>query len=269
MNVTRPPLAVAAKISLPPAPLKMWVSKPPWPSTLSEPSPGSHTKVSSPSPRNAVSAPPLPSTKSLPRPPKNSSLPLPPMRLSSPLPPSTSVGFAVVNPPLAVSSRTKSSPPPASTSMVAKVPRSNVSSAVPSSPMSSWSWFGSVRADAQREAVREWGSRDAQVPSITLALTVGAAVAMGTAIDVAIAASAAAASSVFRVIPKISCPPSARAGQVFAGFGMKRYRPYATGVGGRFRTVSRGARARPGACAGSPRAPRPPPDRADRAAADR
>jgi hypothetical protein len=44
-------------ISLPPAPLKMWVSKPKPPSTTSEASPGSQTKVSLPVPRNAVSAP--------------------------------------------------------------------------------------------------------------------------------------------------------------------------------------------------------------------
>ena len=164
-----------------------------------------------------MSAPPLPSTKSLPRAPKNSSLPLPPSSVSSPFQASTSVGFVVVNAPLAVSSRTKSSSPPASTTMVAKVPSPNESSAVPSSPMSSCSWFGSVPLTRNAKRSANGVPETRRVPSITLPLTVGAATAMGTAIVVAIAASAAAASNLFRVIREISCPPSARAGQVFTG----------------------------------------------------
>ena len=93
-----------------------------------------------------------------------------------------------------------------------------MSSAVPSSPMSSSSWFGSVLLTRSANRSANGVPETRKVPSITLALTVGAAVAMGTAIDVAIAASAAAARNVFRVIREISCPPSARAGQMFTGY---------------------------------------------------
>ena len=53
------------------------------------------------------------------------------------------------------------------------------------------------------------------VPLITIARTGGAAVAMGAAIVAAIAASPAAASREFRVMPCVSCPPSGLEPAVF------------------------------------------------------
>ena len=57
----RVPLADSPKRSLAPLPLKVIVSAPLRPSTVSLPSPGSQTKRSSPAPRLAMSLPPLPS----------------------------------------------------------------------------------------------------------------------------------------------------------------------------------------------------------------
>ena len=54
---TRLPLAEMSIFSAMLAPLKSIVSVPSWPSTVSLPSPGFHTKVSSPAPSSAVSLP--------------------------------------------------------------------------------------------------------------------------------------------------------------------------------------------------------------------
>ncbi len=53
----RPPLAEAVKVSSPSLPLNSIVSVPSWPSTVSEPSPGSHCITSLPAPRKITSFP--------------------------------------------------------------------------------------------------------------------------------------------------------------------------------------------------------------------
>ena len=63
------PLAERSMFSLTLAPLNCNVSWPPWPSTVSLPSPGFQTKVSSPAPRKAMSLPRPPLMMSLPSPP--------------------------------------------------------------------------------------------------------------------------------------------------------------------------------------------------------
>ena len=56
-NRTRLPLAETSMFSLALEPLNSIVSVPSWPSTVSLPSPGFHTKVSLPAPRKATSLP--------------------------------------------------------------------------------------------------------------------------------------------------------------------------------------------------------------------
>ena len=88
------------------APLKIIVSVPLRPSTVSLPSPGFQTNESSPLPRMTVSFPRPASTESFPDPPRIVSAPEPPTRLSSPLPPSIVVGMVSVKTPSASSMRT-------------------------------------------------------------------------------------------------------------------------------------------------------------------
>ena len=78
-----------------PLPLKVIVSAPLRPSTMSLPSPGSQTKRSSPAPRLAMSLPPLPSITSAPASPLSLSAPRPPRSVSLPPWPSMRVGIVV------------------------------------------------------------------------------------------------------------------------------------------------------------------------------
>ena len=126
VNSTRPPSAVAAMISLPPAPL--------------------NTSVSAPDCRPRRRRSHLPDPRRTCRRPdrgtryrrrrcrrrgrrhgrrRRRSSPLPPFSVSSPFPPSIRVGSAVVKAPLAWSIRTVSSPLPAAMSMAANVARPN------------------------------------------------------------------------------------------------------------------------------------------------
>jgi len=81
-------------------PLKSSASSPPWPSTVSLPSPGSHWKRSSPLPSVAASAPMLPSTSSSPEPPRNVSAASLPWSVSLPAPPSMVIALSLAPPPL-------------------------------------------------------------------------------------------------------------------------------------------------------------------------
>ena len=63
----RLPLAEMSMFSLTLEPLNSIVSEPPWPSTVSLPSPGFQTKVSSPAPMKATSLPRPPSIDVVPR----------------------------------------------------------------------------------------------------------------------------------------------------------------------------------------------------------
>ena len=131
------------------------------------------------------------------------------------------VVVVVVKAPLTSSIRTLSSPPRVSTSMAPNVLRSNVRSAEPSSPTSTWSW---VRSSGLFRSTM-WSANGppviCRVPSITEALTDGAAAA-GLAAPARTPRARALAPMdagslrlafqriVVRVIP-ISCPPSASA----------------------------------------------------------
>ena len=109
---SRLPLADRSMFSLALEPLNCKVSVPPWPSTVSLPSPGFHTNVSLPVPRKATSLPRPPTMVSLPSPPISMSLPSPPVMLSLPAPPSTVSPTVPADSPAAV---TESLPPRAFT----------------------------------------------------------------------------------------------------------------------------------------------------------
>ena len=104
-NFRRLPFAEKSKLSATPAPLKIIVSVPASPSTLSLPSPGSQVNESSPAPRRPVSSPRLPSIASFSLPPRSESLPSPPLIASLPAPPSSVNWVSAASPiaPLSVS----------------------------------------------------------------------------------------------------------------------------------------------------------------------
>ena len=174
-----------------------------------------------------------------------------------------------------------SSPLAASTSMVANLPRSNVQSAEPSSPMSSWSRLESVALTRSANRSADGLPETRSAPSITLALTVGAGRRDGHGDGCChrAASASAAASTVFRFIPKISCPPPLRVTASVRRIGDETcHRPYADGAD-RSHRVRRRFRARSlrefepaqELAQDRPRASRPLPDRAlqELAVADR
>jgi hypothetical protein len=84
--------------------------------------------------------------------------------------------------------------------MARRLATSNVASAEPLSPTSTWSWLG-FSALKRRTIWSACGLPEIRsVPLVTVAPTTGAAVAMGPAIDAAMAAAATAIGTVFRFI---------------------------------------------------------------------
>ena len=87
-NLTRWPFGAISKASpAPAAPLTSTLSRPSWPSMVSEPSPLFHTSVSSPAPPIMASLPRSPTMRSPPGPPLSVSLSSPPLMKSAPAPP--------------------------------------------------------------------------------------------------------------------------------------------------------------------------------------
>ena len=135
-------------------------------------------------------------------------------------------GLVVVQLPFTSSIRTVSLPLPASTSIARKVLRSNVWSAEPSLPTSTWSWF---RSRALRRSVicsANGPPEMRNVPSTTPALRVGAAEATGIVVAAAMAVSATASGNFFQIASLPDLASSSVRWPELAGIGKTEHRPY-------------------------------------------